>query len=167
MLKMNFHRSSVGQEVSSGVEEFDDSFQGDLTQLSTGQETKKSEMVAASKEQSKDAPLAKPKRSTSDDSIFTILYSIAKKVSMVGAIYLVGYMNFSVAWLITPVILAVTREYWNKTNEIKREVAKASATANEKDVILARISDLPAWVIRNVWNIHKNDRNSNFFFFVS
>lgn len=55
----------------------------------------------------------------------------------------------SVAWLITPVILAVTREYWNKTNEIKREVAKASATANEKDVILARISDLPAWV-----NIH-------------
>ena len=150
MLKMNSHRSSVGQEVTSGVEDVDDNFQGDLTQLSTGEETTTSEMVAASKEESKDAQLAKPKQSTSNDSIFTLLYSIAKKVSMVGAIYLVGYMNWSVAWLITPVILAVTREYWNKTNEIKREVAKASATANEKDVILARINDLPAWVISNV-----------------
>lgn len=161
---MNFRRPSVGQEVTSGVEEVDDNFQGDLTQLSAGEETTTSEMVAASKEESKDAQLAKPKQSTSNDSIFTLFYSIAKKVSMVGAIYLVGYMNWSVAWLITPVILAVTREYWNKTNEIKREVAKASATANEKDVILARINDLPAWVISNIWNIHKNNRISKMIF---
>lgn len=120
-------------------------------QLDTGK-TSAAEMAAASKEASKDepAPVVVPKPTTrSDDSVFTILYSIAKKVSVVGAIYLVGYMNWSVAWLITPVILAVTREYWHKTNEIKRAVAKASATANEKDVILARINDLPAWVRLN------------------
>lgn len=105
-------------------------------------------MAAVSKEISKNEPtVVKPKQKTrSDDSIFNIFYSVVKKVSVVGAIYLVGYMNWSVAWLITPVILAVTRECWNKTNEIKRQVAKASATANEKDVILARINDLPAWV---------------------
>lgn len=140
-------RPSVGQEASSGVQEVDDNFQEDLTQLNIEKDTTTSEMAAASKEAPKDesAPVVK-QVARSDDSIFTILYSIAKKVSLVGAIYLVGYMNWSVAWLITPVILAVTREYWNKTNEVKRAIAKASATANEKEVILARITDLPAWV---------------------
>lgn len=108
-------------------------------------------MAAASKEQHDDveqSQIVKPnvKTSAATDSIFTILYSIVKKVSIVGAVYLVGYMNWSIAWLITPIVLAVTREYWHKTNEVKREIAKASATANEKDVILARINDLPAWV---------------------
>lgn len=83
---------------------------------------------------------------SSDDSIFSILYSIAKKVTVVGAIYLVGYMNWSVAWLITPIVFAVTREYWRNTSNLRREIAKASARADEKDVILARINDLPAWV---------------------
>lgn len=103
------------------------------------------DMVAASKELPKnEAPCTASAKC--DDSVFGLVYSIAKKVSMVGAIYLVGYMNWSVAWLITPVILAVTREYWRKTSDMRREIAKASAVANEKDVILARINDLPAWV---------------------
>lgn len=107
-------------------------------------------MAAISKEGNRDEPAqvikSSPAASSSDDSIFNLLYSIVKKVTVVGAIYLVGYMNWSVAWLITPVVLAVTREFWRKSSEIRREVAKASATANEKDVILARINDLPAWV---------------------
>lgn len=144
------HRPSVEQEVSSGVEALDESLQEELRNLNTGLETSTSVMAAASKEAPKDepAPAVKSKQVTrSDDSIFTLLYSIAKKVTIVGAIYFVGYMNWSVAWLITPVILAVTREYWNKTNETRRAIAKAAATTNEKDVILARINDLPAWVI--------------------
>ncbi|XP_031626482.1 extended synaptotagmin-2 isoform X3 [Contarinia nasturtii] len=140
-------RPSAGQDASSSVQAGDDSFQDDLVQLDTGKTKNSDEMAAASKEASKDEPVVKPAASTrSDDSVFTILYSIVKKVSVVGAIYLVGYMNWSVAWLITPVILAVTREYWHKTNETKRAIAKATATSNEKDVILARINDLPAWV---------------------
>lgn len=84
--------------------------------------------------------------SSSDDSIFTLLYTVFKKVTVVGAVYLVGYMGWSVAWLITPVVFAVTREYWRKSADLRRGIAKASAVANEKDVILARIDDLPAWV---------------------
>lgn len=109
-------------------------------------------MVAPSKEASQDNPAqitnkkAARTSSSDSDSIFNVVYSIAKKVSIVGAIYLVGYMNWSIAWLITPVCLAVTREYWQKSSQLRREIAKASATANEKDVILARINDLPAWV---------------------
>lgn len=102
-------------------------------------------MVAASKELQHDV-VPSTSSTKSDDGVFSLLYSIVKKVTVVGAIYLVGYMNWSVAWLITPVILAVTREYWRKTSDLRREIAKASAVANEKDVILARINDLPAWV---------------------
>lgn len=150
------NRSTVEQDLS--IEEdrnnfIDDSFQEDLTQLNSGKSVTSDKMAAESKEARRpdETPLQVANSSTSaasksDDSIFNLLYSIAKKVSVVGAIYLVGYMNWSVAWLITPVILAVTREYWRKNSEMRREIAKASATANEKDVILARINDLPAWV---------------------
>lgn len=97
----------------------------------------KQKMTGASKES---------RRSVSDESIFSLVYTIVKKVTVVGAIYFVGYMGWSVAWLITPIIFAVTREQWRKTSELRRSIAKASATSNEKDVILARIDDLPAWV---------------------
>lgn len=149
-----FSRPSVEQAVSSGVEDVGDRFQHDLTQLDTEKSSLPDGMAALSKEGQPDTSSQpfKPiqKTSKSDDGVFTILYSIAKKVSLVGAVYLVGYMNWSVAWLITPIVLAVTREHWRKTNESKREIAKASAIANEKDVILARINDLPAWVCFNI-----------------
>lgn len=109
-------------------------------------------MVAPSKEAGQDNPAQFTTKkgvetsSSDSDSIFNVIYSIVKKVSMVGAIYLVGYMNWSVAWLITPLVLSVTREHWQKSSQLKRYIAKVSATANEKDVILARIKDLPAWV---------------------
>ncbi|XP_017144749.1 extended synaptotagmin-2 isoform X2 [Drosophila miranda] len=83
---------------------------------------------------------------SSENSIFSILYTIGKKVAIVGSIYLVGYMGWSVAWLIAPVILSVARDQLGKTSAKKRDIAKASALACEKDVILARIDELPAWV---------------------
>jgi len=89
--------------------------------------------------------VAKP-RTNDDNSIFSVLYSVGKKIAIVGSIYLVGYMGWSVAWLIAPVILSVARDQLAKTSEKKRDIAKASAMASEKDVILARIDELPAWV---------------------
>lgn len=86
------------------------------------------------------------KSSADDNSFFSVMYTIVKKVTVVGAIYFVGYMGWSIAWLITPILFAVMREQWQKTSELKRSIAKASATSNEKDVILAAIDDLPAWV---------------------
>ncbi|XP_023302650.2 extended synaptotagmin-2 isoform X2 [Lucilia cuprina] len=104
---------------------------------------KSNDMAAVSKELDADAP-AKP--STAEDSIFAVLYTVAKKVAIVGSIYAVGYMGWSVAWLIAPVILSVARDRFRKTTEHKRNIAKASAMASEKEVILARIDELPAWV---------------------
>lgn len=145
-------RSSTDQELLSSSEYSNDNLNNSPSFGTTENVLPPEEMVAPSKEASQDHPAqltnAKIAGASSSDteSIFNVMYSIAKKVSMVGAIYLVGYMNWSVAWLITPVVLAVTREYWQKSSQVRRDIAKASATANEKDVILARIKDLPAWV---------------------
>ena len=60
--------------------------------------------------------------------------------------YLAGYMQWSVAWFIGPIVLFVIRDQWKKASDRKRTIAKAAALASEKDVVLARLGDLPAWV---------------------
>lgn len=86
------------------------------------------------------------KRVNDEGGLMSVVYSAAKKVAVVGIVYFVGYMNWSVAWLICPLLLSVIREQFRSQHSIRREVAKASALANDKDVILARLNDLPAWV---------------------
>lgn len=49
-----------------------------------------------------------------------------------------------------PIVLTVARDEWRKSKSTRLEVAKASAIANDKDVILARLDDLPAWVSKNI-----------------
>lgn len=85
-------------------------------------------------------------RAKENGSIVSIMYSAFKKVAVVGVVYFVGYMNWSVAWLICPLLLSVIRDQFRSKHDIRREVAKASALASDKDVILARLNDLPAWV---------------------
>jgi hypothetical protein len=51
-----------------------------------------------------------------------------------------------VAWFICPVIVSAIRDQWKIESDIKRNIAKSSALHNEKDMILARIDELPAWV---------------------
>lgn len=82
----------------------------------------------------------------SDKSIFNLLYSIGKKAVIAKTIYFVGYMHWSVAWLVTAIVLIETREYLLKSSEFKREITKASAETTEKHAILSRLSDLPSWV---------------------
>ncbi|GLV41434.1 Extended synaptotagmin-like protein 2 [Carabus blaptoides fortunei] len=79
-------------------------------------------------------------------SVSTMLYSLFKKISTVGIVYFVGYMHWSVAWFICPVVLLAIRDQWREEHELKRNIAKATAMSTEKEVILARVDDLPAWV---------------------
>ncbi|XP_068628461.1 extended synaptotagmin-2-A isoform X2 [Battus philenor] len=98
-----------------------------------------SNMAATSK-------FALPVNSEDNTDVLSIIYRFFKKVSIVGAVYLVGYMHWSVAWLIGPVILSVMRDQWRRENEYRRSLAKAAAVSSEKDIVLARLDDLPAWV---------------------
>lgn len=101
-------------------------------------------MAAASKEQLPEE--MRPRDADDGNGYASMVYAAAKRVAIVGAIYLVGYMNWSVAWLITPVVFSLMRDQWKRTSDARRSISIASALANEKDVILAKITDLPSWV---------------------
>lgn len=55
-------------------------------------------------------------------------------------------MQWSVAWFIGPLVLSVIRDQWKKSSDRRRNAAKTAALSTEKDVVLARLNDLPAWV---------------------
>ncbi len=81
-------------------------------------------------------------------STSAFVYTVLKKLTVVSAIYFSGYMNWSIAWLFTPILLSETREFLFITNNVvRRKIAKASAQGYERDAILARVEDLPSWVI--------------------
>ncbi|XP_052737344.1 extended synaptotagmin-1 isoform X2 [Bicyclus anynana] len=90
--------------------------------------------------------IALPVSREDDPGVLSVIYRFFKKVAIVGAVYLVGYMQWSVAWLIGPVILSVMRDQWRKESEYRRNLAKTAAMSSEKDIVLARLDDLPSWV---------------------
>ncbi|KAJ8965164.1 hypothetical protein NQ314_004307 [Rhamnusium bicolor] len=90
-------------------------------------------------------------KKSSEASIISIILSAVKKASVVGIIYFAGYMQWSVAWFIGPIVLFVLRDQWKKSSDNRRTIAKVAALSSEKDVVLARLNDLPAWIIKQVW----------------
>lgn len=107
-------------------------------------------MATTSTEAGQETP-AKTSNSTTiasvDEKNFRVfLLLIIKKAILINVIYFVGYLNWSVTWLLTPMILIETRNYWGSSTSIKREITKKSTKGREKDVILTRIKDLPSWV---------------------
>lgn len=81
-----------------------------------------------------------------EEGIISSIYNFVKKAALVGCVYFVGYMGWSVAWLIGPVILSVVKDQWRKDSERRRNDAKVIAQSDEKRVILARLNELPSWV---------------------
>ena len=57
-----------------------------------------------------------------------------------------GYFRMSLAWMVGLVGLTAAREQWKKERDFRMSAARASSLYDEKDVILARVSDLPSWV---------------------
>ena len=78
--------------------------------------------------------------------------SIIKKIGMRSlawlGVYLLGYFDFSVAWMITPLILSVLRDQWKKEKRNKLAAAREAALSNEQAMLEARMNseDLPSWV---------------------
>jgi hypothetical protein len=73
-------------------------------------------------------------------SILSVLYSFAKKIGTVSIVYLIGYFEWSAAWLIGPVILSVIRDEWKKDKELRRNIANAAAMCNDEEIFLGRPS---------------------------
>lgn len=90
---------------------------------------------------------AQEEASATENVIEVIKRFLLKSLGWVS-IYLVGYYNFSVAWLLTPLLLSVLRSQWKADRDRKLAAAREAALTDEKKMIEARIrvEDLPSWV---------------------
>lgn len=78
-------------------------------------------------------------------SLFRIVKTVLKNFVTVSTIYLFGYFDLSVAWLIAPIVLGAFRTEWKKVKDRKRKAVQETVL-NEKKVILSTLGDLPSWV---------------------
>ena len=91
------------------------------------------------------------------------IVSMAKKLGLktlawIG-VYMLGYFDFSVAWMITPLLLSVMRDQWKKDKRNKLTAAREAALSNEQAMIEARmnVDDLPSWVFFPDTNISRKE----------
>ncbi|XP_046456808.1 extended synaptotagmin-2-like isoform X2 [Daphnia pulex] len=70
----------------------------------------------------------------------------AKHLPLVVGVYAMGYFNFSIAWILGIVGITAATDQWRKERNYRMSTARASALYSDKDVIMARVSDLPSWV---------------------
>jgi len=104
-------------------------------------------MEEENQEKIDDGPLTLQGRQPSNPIV-----SIAKKLGMRTlawiSVYLLGYFDFSIGWMITPLLLSVLRDQWKKDKRNRLTAAREAALTNEQAMIEARINaeDLPSWV---------------------
>ena len=85
---------------------------------------------------------------TATDGIIKVIKRFFLKATGWFGIYLVGYYNFSIAWLLTPLVLSVLRAQWKSERNHKLQTAREAALTDERQMIESRIrvEDLPSWV---------------------
>lgn len=79
-------------------------------------------------------------------TIMSLSTSFIGKFAAVGVIWGLGYMNWSLAWLIAPVLISVWRSENKKDNQLRLSTAQAISLMNEKQMIETRMNELPSWV---------------------
>ena len=83
------------------------------------------------------------------DSICQVIKTFGFKAVTCVGIYLLGYCDVSIAWLIPPLFIMVLHEQCVKRKERRFSSARQAARTNEKSMIESciRVADLPSWVI--------------------
>ena len=96
----------------------------------------------------KELALAAEEEASATDSIIKVIKRFVVKSIGWVSIYLLGYYDFSIAWIITPLLLSVLRAQWKSEREHKLSAAREAALTDEKVMIESRIrvEDLPSWV---------------------
>lgn len=87
-------------------------------------------------------PQDQTKSSTLENGILSFLFTVFRQVSIFGSIYMIGYMGWSIAWVIAPVVFSVAREQHRKSCNAMRKIA----TDSDRDVLLTHCDELPTWV---------------------
>ncbi|XP_043486044.1 extended synaptotagmin-2 isoform X1 [Polistes fuscatus] len=76
----------------------------------------------------------------------SLIKSFFINLTTTGIIWSWGYMNFSLAWLIAPIIIMAWKSERQKDQQLRAITAQASVMANEKELIGKRMDELPSWV---------------------
>lgn len=88
---------------------------------------------------------ANRRRNLDDTMVLALVQQYFKLAGIVFVIWIVGYLGFSVSWLMLALIIYMWREKYAKIKEAQIEIAQ-HASRNEKSSVLARVEDLPSWV---------------------
>ena len=86
------------------------------------------------------------RRSTVSKGLVGLCKIAAKHLPLVVGVYAMGYFNFSIAWILGITAITAATEQWRKERSCRMSTARASALYDDKEVIMARVSDLPSWV---------------------
>ncbi|KAF7989923.1 hypothetical protein HCN44_008597 [Aphidius gifuensis] len=100
-----------------------------------------SESIENQCDQKKKLPVVWPYMTVSSFSLTLITRLIAA-----AAIWGWGYTNWSFGWLLPPILLTTWKYESDRNSELKRLTVQASVMANEKDIIISKMNDLPSWV---------------------
>ncbi|XP_057654404.1 extended synaptotagmin-2-like isoform X2 [Diorhabda carinulata] len=84
---------------------------------------------------------------TNDNTLEKSSFRIAKRIILYIFIYLIGYFNCSITWILILVFATTLSEDYLNFKNRKRTFAKKTANENEKDVILENLGELPSWVV--------------------
>ena len=92
-------------------------------------------------------PVTLPPRSPAN-SIMAIVKKIGLRTLAWVGVYLLGYFDFSIAWMVTPLVLSVVRDQWKKEKKNRLAAAREAALSNEQAMVEARLNtdELPSWV---------------------
>ncbi|XP_059474297.1 extended synaptotagmin-2 [Neocloeon triangulifer] len=59
---------------------------------------------------------------------------------------MLGFFQLSAAWMICPIMILIIRDECKRETKSKQQIFKRIAMTDERDVIMARVKDLPSWV---------------------
>lgn len=74
------------------------------------------------------------------------IFEIASQILAIPLVFFLGRFNCSVGWIL-PLILSSIRNFIRRNREIQQAVSRATSSINERDVIFARLEEVPAWVV--------------------
>jgi len=78
--------------------------------------------------------------------VWSLGLRLLKTLCSWSCLYLWGYFQCSPGWLLAPLLFSVLKYEWKKEKKASRLNAQLRATTDEKQFLVSRLQDLPAWV---------------------
>jgi Synaptotagmin-like mitochondrial-lipid-binding domain len=74
------------------------------------------------------------------------VFGVLSQLVVIPFVFILGRFNCSFGWIV-PLMFSSFRTFTKRNREIRQAITHATSSLSERDVILARLQDVPAWVI--------------------